>query len=102
MYRVKDRTGSVFGTEPCVCDFVCDTPDDINTLPTSLVEGTGGKTEYDNQKCASGSAAFIFQSGKPISIYILNNQDIWVNVSDTSTNNDNEEINQVIDTLVEV
>lgn len=76
MYRVKDRTGPIFGLGYFVCDFICDTLDDIGTLPTSSVEGTGGVTEYDNQKCASGSVAYI--SGKSDNkFYILNNQDVW-------------------------
>lgn len=75
MYRVIGRTGSVFGNDPCVCDFLCDTSDDINTLPTSLAEGTGGKTKYDNQLCSAGSKAYITSENES---YILNNQDNWI------------------------
>lgn len=76
MYSVRGRRGSIFGDGPSVCEFLCDTSDDISTLPTSSTEGTGGKTEYDNQKCSAGSIAFI--SGQSdIKFYTLNNQDIW-------------------------
>ena len=57
MYKVVKRSGSVFGNEPYTCEFVCDTASDISTLPTSTTVGTGGKTEYDNQVCGSGSIA---------------------------------------------
>lgn len=76
MYRVYDRKGPIFGLGNFVCDFICDTLDDIGTLPTSSAEGTGGVTEYDNQKCASGSVAYI--SGEAENkLYMLNNQDVW-------------------------
>lgn len=77
MYKVIKRNGSVFGTEPCSCEFVCDTPDDITTLPTSNTEGTGGKTKYDNQVCGSGSIATIVANDAESKKYILNNQDVW-------------------------
>ena len=77
MYKVLTRTGDVFGDELNVCDFLCDTSDDISTLPTSTTEGTGGKSKYDNQKCSSGSTAFISKTGETIKIYVLNNQDVW-------------------------
>lgn len=76
MYRVKDRTGPIFGLGYFVCDFICDTLDDIGTLPTSSAEGTGGVTEYDNQKCASGSIAYISAEAKN-KFYMLNNNDVW-------------------------
>lgn len=77
MYKVLKRTGDVFGDEPYVCDFLCDTSDDISTLPTSSTEGTGGKTKYDNQKCASGSVAFVSKTDAITKFYVLNNQDVW-------------------------
>ena len=87
MYRVIGRTGSIFGNDPCVCDFLCDTSVDINTLPTSLAEGTGGKTKYDNQLCSAGSKAYIASENES---YILNNQDNWIkqlsNDEDTDDN----------------
>lgn len=77
MYKVINRNGSVFGTEPCSCEFVCDTTDDVSTLPTSITEGTGGKTKYDNQVCGSGSIAVVVDNGINPKRYILDNQDVW-------------------------
>lgn len=77
MYRVVKRTGDIFGDEPHVCEFVCDTSDDVVTLPTSVKEGTGGKSKYDNQKCSAGSSATIATSSGSNS-YILNNSDEWI------------------------
>lgn len=77
MYKVINRNGSVFGTEPCSCEFVCDTTDDVSTLPTSIAEGTGGKTKYDNQVCGSGSIAVVVDNGTNPKRYILDNQDVW-------------------------
>lgn len=77
MYKVINRNGSVFGTEPCSCEFVCDTTDDVSTLPTSITEGTGGKTKYDNQVCGSGSIAVVIDNGNNPKRYILDNQDVW-------------------------
>lgn len=77
MYKVINRNGSVFGTEPCSCEFVCDTTDDVSTLPTSITEGTGGKTKYDNQVCGSGSIAVVVDNGTNPKRYILDNQDVW-------------------------
>ena len=77
MYKVLKRTGDVFGDEPDVCDFLCDTSDDIATLPNSTTEGSGGKSKYDNQKCSSGSTAFIADTAETTKFYVLNNQDVW-------------------------
>ena len=77
MYRVVRRTGDIFGDEPHVCEFVCDTSDDVATLPTSIGEGTGGKSKYDNQKCSAGSTAIIATNSGSNS-YILNNSDEWI------------------------
>lgn len=77
MYKVIIRNGSVFGTEPCSCEFVCDTTDDVSTLPTSITKGTGGKTKYDNQVCGSGSIAVVVDNGTNPKRYILDNQDVW-------------------------
>lgn len=77
MYKVINRNGSVFGTEPCSCEFVCDTTEDVSTLPTSITEGTGGKTKYDNQVCGSGSIAVVVDNGTNPKRYILDNQDVW-------------------------
>ena len=77
MYKVTKRDCPMFGIGPYVCEFICDTASDIATLPTSISEGTGGKTAYDNQKCASGSIANIAENGAESKQYMLNNQDIW-------------------------
>lgn len=77
MFKVMKRECPVFGDGPYVCEFLCDTATDISTLPTSISEGTGGKTVYDNQKCASGSMAIVADNGAESKQYILNNQDIW-------------------------
>ena len=77
MYRVVRRTGDIFGDEPHVCEFVCDTSDDVATLPNSIAEGTGGKSKYDNQKCSAGSTAII-ATNSGSNYYILNNSDVWV------------------------
>ena len=84
MYRVVRRTGDIFGDEPHVCEFVCDTSDDVATLPTSLAEGTGGKSKYDNQKCSAGSTAIIATNSGSNS-YILNNSDEWIAQSSGSS-----------------
>ena len=84
MYRVLKRTGDIFGDEPHVCEFVCDTSDDVATLPTSIGEGTGGKSKYDNQKCSAGSTAIIATNSGSNS-YILNNSDEWIAQSSGSS-----------------
>ena len=85
MYKVINRNGSVFGTEPCSCEFICDTTDDVSTLPTSITEGTGGKTKYDNQVCGSGSIAVVIDNGINPKRYILDNQDAWCPQSSDGT-----------------
>lgn len=77
MFKVKNRNGSVFGNEPYICEFICDTTSDVPTLPTSISEGTGGKTKYDNQLCSSGSIATVIDNGSDPKKYILNNQNTW-------------------------
>ena len=77
MYKVTKRDCPIFGIGPYVCEFICDTASDISTLPTSISEGTGGKSVYDNQKCASGSIANVAENGAESKRYMLNNQDIW-------------------------
>ena len=84
MYRVVRRTGDIFGDEPHVCEFVCDTSDDVATRPTSIAEGTGGKSKYDNQKCSAGSTAIIATNSGSNS-YILNNSDEWIAQSSGSS-----------------
>ena len=77
MFKVANRNGSVFGNEPYICEFVCDTTSDVPTLPTSISEGTGGKTKYDNQLCSSGSIATVIDNGSDPKKYILDNQNTW-------------------------
>ena len=77
MYKVVKRDCPMFGIGPYVCEFICDTASDISTLPISISEGTGGKTAYDNQKCASGSIANVAENGSGSKWYMLNNQDVW-------------------------
>ena len=77
MFKVMKRECPVFGDGPYVCEFLCDTASDISTLPSSISEGTGGKSAYDNQKCASGSIAIVAENGSESKKYMLNNQDIW-------------------------
>lgn len=77
MYKVVKRDCPMFGIGPYVCEFICDTASDVSTLPTSTSEGTGGKTAYDNQMCASGSIAIVAENGSESKQYMLNNQDIW-------------------------
>ena len=97
MYRVVRRTGDIFGDEPHVCEFVCDTSDDVATLPTSIAEGTGGKSKYDNQKCSAGSTAIIATNSGSNS-YILNNSDDWIaqssGSSGSSTGNDSLQLDE--------
>lgn len=77
MYKVIKRDCPMFGIGSHVCEFICDTASDISTLPTSISEGTGGKTAYDNQMCASGSIAIVVENDAESKRYILNNQDVW-------------------------
>ena len=64
-YRVM---GEVFADKNLyVMDIVCDTASDIATLPTSVSTPRGA---------ASGSRAFVCENGD---VYVLNNQDEWVN-----------------------
>ena len=77
MYKVIKRDCPMFGIGPYLCEYICDTASDISTLPTFSSEGTGGRTVYDNQKCASGSRAIVAENGSESKQYMLNNQDIW-------------------------
>lgn len=77
MYKVIKRDCPVFGIGPYTCEFICDIASDISTLPTSISEGTGGKSAYDNQKCASGSIAIVAENGSESKRYMLNNQNVW-------------------------
>lgn len=88
MYKVTKRDCPMFGIGPYVCEFICDTASDITTLPTSISEGTGGKTAYDNQKCASGSIANVAENGAESKQYMLNNQNIWCPYSVVSGSSD--------------
>ena len=96
MYRVVRRTGDIFGDEPHVCEFVCDTSDDVAALPTSIAEGTGGKSKYDNQKCSAGSTAIIATNSGSNS-YILNNSDVWIAQSSGSGSGGSSDPSEDID-----
>ena len=88
MYKVTKRDCPMFGIGPYLCEFICDTASDISTLPTFSSEGTGGRTAYDNQKCASGSMAIVADNGAESKQYMLNNQDIWCPYSVASGSSD--------------
>lgn len=94
MYKVTKRDCPMFGIGPYVCEFICDTASDISTLPTSISEGTGGKTAYDNQKCASGSIAIVAENGAESKQYMLNNQDIWCPYSVASGSSEHQDLSE--------
>ena len=94
MYKVTKRDCPMFGIGPYVCEFICDTASDISTLPTSISEGTGGKTAYDNQKCASGSMAIVADNGAESKQYMLNNQDIWCPYSVASGSSEHQDLSE--------
>ena len=94
MYKVTKRDCPMFGIGPYVCEFICDTASDISTLPTSISEGTGGKTVYDNQKCASGSIANVAENGAESKQYMLNNQDIWCPYSVASGSSEHQDLSE--------
>lgn len=61
---------------PAQRDFMCDTPDDIENLPTSSKMGVQqGADTISCQKCNRGSSCFCIS---PISMYFLNSDDEWV------------------------
>ena len=61
---------------PAQRDFWCDTPDDVQNLPTSSAEGVQqGEDTVSCQKCEKGSTCFCI---KPTSLYILDSTDTWV------------------------
>ena len=94
MYKVTKRDCPMFGIGPYVCEFICDTASDISTLPTSISEGTGGRTAYDNQKCASGSMANVADNGAESKQYMLNNQDIWCPYSVASGSSEHQDLSE--------
>ena len=94
MYKVTKRDCPMFGIGPYVCEFICDTASDISTLPTSISEGTGGKTVHDNQKCASGSMAIVADNGAESKQYMLNNQDIWCPYSVASGSSEHQDLSE--------
>ena len=94
MYKVTKRDCPMFGIGPYVCEFICDTASDISTLPTSISEGTGGRTAYDNQKCASGSMAIVADNGAESKQYMLNNQDIWCPYSVASGSSEHQDLSE--------
>ena len=94
MYKVTKRDCPIFGIGPYVCEFICDTASDISTLPTSISEGTGGKSAYDNQKCASGSIAIVADNGAESKQYMLNNQDIWCPYSVAAGSSEHQDLSE--------
>ena len=96
MYKVTKRDCPMFGIGPYVCEFICDTASDISTLPTSISEGTGGKSAYDNQKCASGSMAIVADNGAESKQYMLNNQDIWCPYSVASGSSVHQDLSEYV------
>lgn len=94
MYKVTKRDCPMFGVGPYVCEFICDTASDITTLPTSISEGTGGRTAYDNQKCASGSIANVADNGAESKQYMLNNQDIWCPYSVAAGSSEHQDLSE--------
>ena len=94
MYKVTKRDCPMFGIGPYVCEFICDTASDISTLPTSISEGTGGKSAYDNQKCASGSMAIVADNGAESKQYMLNNQDIWCPYSVAAGSSEHQDLSE--------
>ena len=94
MYKVVKRDCPMFGIGPYLCEFICDTASDISTLPTFSSEGTGGRTAYDNQKCASGSMAIVADNGAESKQYMLNNQDIWCPYSVASGSSEHQDLSE--------
>lgn len=94
MYKVVKRDCPMFGIGPYLCEFICDTASDISTLPTSISEGTGGRTAYDNQKCASGSMAIVADNGAESKRYMLNNQDIWCPYSVAAGSSEHQDLSE--------
>ena len=94
MYKVTKRDCPMFGIGPYVCEFICDTASDISTLPTSISEGTGGKSAYDNQKCASGSMAIVADNGAESKQYMLNNQDVWCPYSVAAGSSEHQDLSE--------
>ena len=94
MYKVIKRDCPMFGIGPYLCEFICDTASDISTLPTFSSEGTGGRTVYDNQKCASGSMAIVADNGAESKQYILNNQDIWCPYSVAAGSSEHQDLSE--------
>ena len=94
MYKVVKRDCPMFGIGPYLCEFICDTASDISTLPTFSSEGTGGRTAYDNQKCASGSMAIVADNGSWSKQYMLNNQDIWCPYSVAAGSSEHQDLSE--------
>ena len=94
MFKVVKRDCPMFGIGPYLCEFICDTASDISTLPTFSSEGTGGRTAYDNQKCASGSMAIVADNGAESKQYMLNNQDIWCPYSVAASSSEHQDLSE--------
>jgi len=70
-------TGIGGRTTANVRDFMLDTPDDINLLPTQTALGKSTKYTVDNQVCGTGSSAFIISTSQ---LFMLNSEGIWCEV----------------------
>lgn len=71
--KIGDRTNSVV-----LHEFILDTPDDLQYLPTQISEGTQTDgNAVDNKCCATGSSAFIISTSQ---LYMLNSKGIWCEV----------------------
>lgn len=70
--KIGDRTVAK------VKEFIADTPDDIQHLPTQTQEGTQiGQDTVSNEFCATGSSAFIISTAQ---IVMLNSEGKWIEI----------------------
>lgn len=61
-----------------VKEFIADTPDDVQNLPTQTQKGTQiGHNTVCNEYCATGSSAFIISTAQ---LFILNSKGVWCEV----------------------
>lgn len=55
-------------------EFVLDTIDDLENLPTQTLKGKQDGNSVDNDFCATGSSAFIISTSQ---LFMLNSQGKW-------------------------
>lgn len=61
-----------------VKEFILDTPDDVQYLPTQTQKGTQvSQDTVSNECCATGSSAFIISTAQ---LFILNSKGVWCQV----------------------